>query len=56
MVENKDMGGHPDIETRKRKEDGARTTAIDQAKLAQQQAEQSGSQQSNDPKQQQRNQ
>jgi hypothetical protein len=56
VVEHKDMGRHPDIETRKRKEDGARTTAIEDAKLAQQQAEQSGPQQSNDPKQRQRNQ
>lgn len=52
MVEKKDLGGSPDVETRKMKGDRSRTAAIEAAKLAQQQAAESGQQKQTDSKQQ----
>lgn len=54
MVKNKDAGRRDYIEERKRKPDKARSDAIQAAKLAQQQADESGQQQQNEPKQQRR--
>jgi hypothetical protein len=52
VVENKDAGRRDYVEERQKKPDVAQAAAIAAAKLAQQQANESGRQQSNDPKQQ----
>jgi hypothetical protein len=54
VVENKYAGKSADIEERKRKADKARSDAIEAAKLAQQQAIESGQEQWSNPKQRQR--
>jgi hypothetical protein len=53
VSENKDAGRSPEIETRQRKANKARSEAMEAAKQGQQQSNEAGEQQSNDSKKQQ---